>query len=184
MVGLGLLASTLSRLGILGCLVIILGSAYAAPTAAASEPQGPVAAYSFDEGEGTTAEDITGDGHTATLEGAEWAPGRYGDALHFDGKTACATVADAADLRFSEEFTVEAWVRPEGPRSHEPLLAKVGGSFSAYSLGIGSAVAEASIGTTAGGREAVSGSSLEAKVWRHLAATFDGAKLRLYSAAH
>lgn len=35
---------------------------------------GPVAAYSFDEGEGTTVEDVTGDGHTAMIEGAEWTP--------------------------------------------------------------------------------------------------------------
>ena len=35
-------------------------------------PEGPVAAYSFDEDEGETADDPTGNGHTATLEGAEW----------------------------------------------------------------------------------------------------------------
>jgi hypothetical protein len=170
----------LSTIGILLGAVVVLAATAVPASLAAGPDRGPVAAYSFDEGEGTTAEDLTGDGHTATLEGAEWARGRYGDGLRFDGKTACATVADAADLRFGEEFTVESWVRPEGPRSKEPLLVKKGGSFSAYSLGIGSAVGEASIGTTAGGREAVSGSSLEAKVWRHLAATFDGAKLRLY----
>ncbi|MBS1878162.1 MAG: hypothetical protein JST31_01475 [Actinobacteria bacterium] len=34
--------------------------------------QGPVTAYSFDEGKGTVAQDVTGDGHTATLDGAEW----------------------------------------------------------------------------------------------------------------
>ena len=43
--------------------------------------QGPVAAYSFDEGSGETVEDVTGDGHTATLQGAKWTPhGRYGGA--------------------------------------------------------------------------------------------------------
>jgi membrane protein implicated in regulation of membrane protease activity len=46
--------------------------------ARANQP-GPVAAYSFDEGEGTTVEDTTGNGHTGTIEGATWTPhGRYG----------------------------------------------------------------------------------------------------------
>jgi hypothetical protein len=106
--------------------------------------------------------------------------GRYGDALRFDGGSSCATIADATDLAPGEEFTAEAWVRPEGSRSHEPILVKEGGGFPDYSLGIGSSLAEASIGTAGGGHESVSGSLLEPDVWRHLAVTFDGASLRLF----
>ena len=56
---------------------------------------GPVAAYRFDEGEGTTVEDLTGDGHTATIEGAEWTTnGKYGGALEFDGTKSCVSIPD------------------------------------------------------------------------------------------
>lgn len=47
--------------------------------ASALATQGPVAAWSFDEGTGTTAEDLTGDGHTATLEGPNGRPGTSSD---------------------------------------------------------------------------------------------------------
>ncbi len=43
--------------------------------------QGPVASYSFDEGEGTTVEDLSGASHMATIEGATGPrKGRFGSA--------------------------------------------------------------------------------------------------------
>ena len=146
---------------------------------------GPVAAYSFDEGEGTTAEDVTGNGHTATIEGAEWTDrGKYGSALKFNGTSSCVTVPESSELDFSEEFTLESWVKPEGELHHDPIVFKEGAGFPSYALGIGiphSAKAEGVIGQEGEGHENVySSESLEAKVWSHLALTYDGAKLRLY----
>ena len=64
--------SLVGGLLLLACLVTAL---LLAPTGdAAGTQQGPVAEYSFDEGTGTTVEDVTGDGNTATIEGAGWAP--------------------------------------------------------------------------------------------------------------
>ena len=78
--------------------------------AVASADPAPVAAYSFDAGEGTSLEDVTGNEHDGTIEGAGWFDnGRYGGALQFNGEEGeCATVPDAEELRTTEEFTLEA----------------------------------------------------------------------------
>ena len=53
----------------------------------------PIAAYGLNEGEGTVAHDDSGNAHAGTLsaKGAEWVPGRYGDALKLDGKEGCVS---------------------------------------------------------------------------------------------
>ncbi len=148
-------------------------------------PAGPVADYSFDE-EATAGEDLSGNGHTATIEGATWTPrGRFGGAMQFNGSSACLSIADAADLRAGEEFTLESWVRPEGELKKLPVIFKEGSSYLNYSLQIGHATtgrAEGSIGTsgTPHNKEATATKELPANAWSHLATTFDGSSLRLY----
>src|SRR4051812_41245702 len=78
---------------------------------AAIYDRGPIAAYSFDEGEGEVAHDAAGE-HDGTIEGPGWSKGKFGQALEFDGEAGdLVTVPNAEDLQL-EEFTVEAWVRP------------------------------------------------------------------------
>lgn len=50
----------------------------AAAHRAALNNSGLVAAYSFDEGTGTTLNDVTGNGHDGVLSGQTWVPGRFG----------------------------------------------------------------------------------------------------------
>ena len=45
----------------------------------------PSSWWKFDEAAGTTANDSSGNGHTATVSGASWTTGIYGDALQFNG---------------------------------------------------------------------------------------------------
>jgi hypothetical protein len=145
--------------------------------------QGPVAAYSFDEGEGITAEDASGNGHEGTIEGAGWTRGRYGDALRFvqnEGRQ-CVTVADSPDLRLEEEFTLEAWVRPEEWLGGSSIVSKElePGSGQSYSLGIGFT----EYGRVEGWSEdevVYSPEPIEEDVWTHVAYTYDGRRARIY----
>ncbi len=116
-------------------LFVLFGFVESPTSALASE--GPVAAYSFDEGEGGTLEDVTGNGHDGTIEGAEWTNGRYGTALKFDGEEDCVAIPESPELDLSEEFTLEAWVKPEGELKHDPIIFKEGEGFPSYALGIG-----------------------------------------------
>src|SRR4029434_8999231 len=57
-----------------------------ATTLGSSPVPGLVAAYSFNEGAGSTVNDSSGNNNTGTISGATWiTPGRYGDALSFNG---------------------------------------------------------------------------------------------------
>ena len=57
----------------------------------------------FDAGEGTVAEDVSGNEHDGAIEGAEWFEnGRFGSALSFDGENDCVSVEDAPDLQLTE----------------------------------------------------------------------------------
>ena len=81
--------------------------------------QGPIAAYSFDEGEGETVEDLTGNGHTATIHGAAWTdprPLRRRDRTSTPKKKTTSRSRRAPKLDGNEELTVEAWVRPSEAR--------------------------------------------------------------------
>ncbi|HTT94837.1 MAG TPA: hypothetical protein VMF55_09200, partial [Solirubrobacterales bacterium] len=104
----------------------------AIPAGAAATSPGPVAAYSFDEGTGSTVEDVTGDGHTGTIEGAKWARGRYGDGLEFKGSEHdVVKVPASSELNFEEEFTLEAWVRPASSTDKlAPIVGKTTGGGS------------------------------------------------------
>jgi hypothetical protein len=152
--------------------------------------QGPIAAWSFDEGGGTTIEDITGDGHEGTIEGAEWARGKYGDALKFNGENDVVKVPNSPEFALTEGFTLESWVRPESASNEwAPILAKeIGGGKAAnelawwlYEGGSDSNVPFGGNGPTAGKEELASAEDpLPIDAWSHLALTYDGSQIRLY----
>jgi concanavalin A-like lectin/glucanase superfamily protein/subtilase family protein/peptidase inhibitor I9 len=144
----------------------------------------PVAAYSFDEGSGTTASDSAGS-HDGTVEGASWtSSGKYGSALDFDGTNDLVSAADANELDLTGAFTLEAWVRPDALSSWTPVIAKgenPGSGTSGYLLDAQSFDKPAGwvvkSGSTAG---VIATSALPTGSWSHLALSYDGAKLRIY----
>src|SRR5512135_1567225 len=108
LVPMGVRRGTLSAL-ILGG--IILGSDLA-------QAQGPVAAYAFSEGSGSTVADKSGNGLTGTIIGATWTTsGKYGNALVFNGSSALVNVPNATALQLTTGMTLEAWVNPAAVNS-------------------------------------------------------------------
>jgi hypothetical protein len=83
-----------------------------------ADRSGPVAAYSFDAGEGTVADDISGHGNSGRLLGATWtADGRYGSGLKFDGLGAVVRVEPSSSLDMTTAMTISAWVKPATEQS-------------------------------------------------------------------
>jgi len=69
-----------------------------------------VAHWSLDEGSGTTAVDMTGNGHDGTIGGtANWVAGQIGLALDFDGSS---TYIDMDDRVLDTTFTLTMWLKP------------------------------------------------------------------------
>ncbi len=87
--------------------------------APASQP-GMVLHLPFDEGQGTTAADSSGNDNTGTLtNGPTWTTGKTGSyALIFDGMNDYANVGDSPTMYFSKsEGTIGMWIKPVNPAS-------------------------------------------------------------------
>jgi hypothetical protein len=145
-----------------------------------------VAAYSFNEGTGTSLIDRTGTGHTGTISGATWTTqGKFGSALTFDGVNDWVTVNDANDLDFTTGLTIEAWVYPTTSGSWRNVLIKEQTGGEVYNLyanadtnAPAAYLAPASLPGVA--LDARGSAALPLNTWSHLAATYDGTTLRLY----
>ena len=76
---------------------------------------GLVAAYSFDEGTGTTANDSSGQANTATLNnGVAWVAGQHGKAASFDGVNDYITIPNSASTNISgSALTLSMWINPQ-----------------------------------------------------------------------
>ena len=141
-----------------------------------------VAAYSFNEGSGTTVSDASGYGNSGTIANATWTTaGAYGRALVFNGTTARITIPDSASLHLTSGMTLEAWVNPSTVSSAwRDVIYKGTNNYDleATSTTGGRPAAGATISSSNGWT--IGTASLPVNTWTHLAATYDGAELRLY----
>ena len=71
--------------------------------------------WPLDEGSGQTAGDASGKGHTASLVGTQWVPGKFGSGLRFDGARSVMELPNSTALdRLQEgDYTLAAWFKPE-----------------------------------------------------------------------
>jgi PKD repeat protein len=161
-----------------------------------------VASYSFNEGSGTLAHDLSGHNNNGTVSGPKWTnAGKYGGALSFDGNNDAVTVADSSLLRLTSGMTIEAWVNPAGSsdsNGHDDnhkdgsktasdglsaVIDKSGPKTPSYGLfadsGPGS---HPSVYLTSGGRQYGTASDITIGngKWYFLAATYDGKTLSFY----
>jgi methionine-rich copper-binding protein CopC len=142
-----------------------------------------VAAYSFDEGAGTTLHDLSGSGNNGTITNATWSTaGKYGDALSFNGTNALVTINDSGSLNLTSAITIEAWVEPTSVSSAlRDVVYKSGGVYSLEATSATSSDAPQAIATIGGTSVTSSGTSaLPANSWSYLAETYNGSSLMLY----
>ena len=81
----------------------------------AAPPPGLVAAYGFDEGSGTTDRRPVRQRqqrHARERDVGGRGPGKFGNALSFNGTNAPVTVADSNSLDLTTGMTLEGWVKP------------------------------------------------------------------------
>jgi len=103
-----------------------------APLAAlhgAAEEPSLVAHWSFDEGAGDIARDVSGHGHDAVLKNVEWVPSPRGHALRFDSKEDVARYGGVDSMNLSGDVTVAVWVKTDwraAPNTHRLIFGDDG----------------------------------------------------------
>jgi hypothetical protein len=144
---------------------------------------GLVAAYSFNEGSGTSVADASGNGHTGAISGATWTTqGKFGNALSFDGVNDWVTVTATSLLNLTTAMTLEAWVFPTTTSGVRDILIKEGSNVDLYNLYARNWRGRPESNVFVGGtnRVAEGATAPAANVWTHVAGTYDGTTLRLF----
>ncbi len=73
----------------------------------------PIGWWQFDEAEGRSVGDASGNGNNGRVTGAEWIKDEYGGALYFDGQDDCVWCDEqGSSLSPDSALSIQAWVRP------------------------------------------------------------------------
>src|SRR3989304_873439 len=101
-------------------------------------PTVPVSAahWTFDEGMGTIAADVSGNGHTATLgTGVSWTDGNVGtDAISLTGTANGVAPAAGPVVDPSGSFTASAWVEFESLSGYQTVVSIAGNTVAGFYL--------------------------------------------------
>jgi len=73
---------------------------------------GLVLYHPYDEGDGDTAEDLSGNEHEGVIDKPKWVNGKFGQALEFDGTSTFVTVESTPELNV-DACTFMAWINAE-----------------------------------------------------------------------
>lgn len=148
-------------------------------------PNTLMASYSFSEGSGTSIADISGHGHTLTLNGASWATGHTGGGI---SNTTTNQGAGAAFAAPTAAITVMAWIKPLSLVSGDTYLS-MGLIDNGGNTDVAIFTQRGDFGTAnilqcnlriAGTLRSIYGPALTIGTWSHIAITFNGTTISLY----
>lgn len=98
----------MKNLVIIGIVAVVAACWLTTPNAAAIDSSNIMGMWLFNEGNGNTAEDSSGNGNDGKIHGAKWVDGKFGKALEFDGTDDWVEVAHSNTLGFTKgtSFTI------------------------------------------------------------------------------
>ena len=153
-------------------------------------PTGPMGAWGFDEGSGTTSADASGNSNVATLvNGLGWGVGKYGSGLSFDGTNDYLTVPNSPSLNVSgSALTLSMWLNPSTTSAGDQVVigkhwnATMTSPYYQYGLELQNNGARPVflVGTPSGALTATMSTSLAKGQWSHLAVVFNGSTVQFY----
>ena len=164
---------------------VFMPSADASVITRAPNNLGLVGYWSFDEGRGDTATDLSGYQNNANLEGGfDWVSGRVGGAVDFGGTgnygLVDTTSGDVLDI--SDDITLSVWVTWNSfPGNYNYIISKnLSGGYADQQWGmVGRSSGDLEFVWNGSARLAV-GLTWEENRWYHLVATKDGSSITLY----
>ena len=139
---------------------------------AAVDPEAAVGVWLMDEDGGHTATDSSGRDFEGVLHGAEWAAGKFGSALKFDG-VSWVSIPDHPDLEVGDQLSMMAWLFVEDIGDWRQLISK----HEEYLLRIdppgGGNTMSAFVHAAGGWEPRASANGPNTEEWTHFAATYD-----------
>ena len=162
------------------CLITCLLSAVMGGLALGGE-DGLVAHYSFDEGSGTVARDLSGNGNNGEIHGANYIRCGPGFALTLDGIDDYVDCGNDAKWRIANAVTVEAWIKPAAAVNRKAtdagVVLKQGYLYGlTYDMRKDHAI-NFYVNTPFGNYLAA---PVKPDIWQHIVGTFDGRMMKLY----
>jgi hypothetical protein len=145
-----------------------------------------VAHWTLDQGSGTTAGDVTGNGNDGTLRGdPKWAVGQIGGALELDGNGDYVECGNSGILNITEQVTLAAWVKPDSGFSYPDwsgIIMRGGPNLDTFAFYYNGPNQQLGFKTTGTSVEwmAIAAEGLFDGQWHHVAAVYDGAVKTVY----
>ncbi|MBI1741749.1 PKD domain-containing protein [Candidatus Acetothermia bacterium] len=142
--------------------------------------------YKFNETNGATAVDSSGNGNNGNIRGPAYVPGWEGTGLRFKDPSDYVDVPNVNAFKSLTRFTMEAWINPSSARAgaEGSIIMTKGDIWTLSLLDLsGGALLRASI---AGLNPTVlrgSPDPIEYGIFTHVAVTYDGTTLRLFKNA-
>ncbi|MBN1392435.1 MAG: hypothetical protein JW947_06480, partial [Sedimentisphaerales bacterium] len=145
-----------------------------------AELAGLVGWWKFDETEGTTARDSSGNNHNGTLIGnAKWTPGKIGGAVDLDGKGSFVQIADKSAFDIAGQVTIACWVNIRSvPTEYAAIVTKGDGSWR---LSTAQQQRKFHCSVNNYNNIVLDGSTeVAANEWHYVATVYDGSEVRIY----
>ncbi len=164
---------------IIAFIVSLLGTY----NATAQITKGLVLAMMFDESSGDKVSDSSGYGNHGKVNGkADWKPGKFNNAFHFDGATSISVPNKDPLTQLTHPMTVGCWVNPDTITGWHNIVemdktdpaSKVGG----WKLGFNAT--KNVVWTTYGVKDFAGTTVVDVGKWTHVAVTWDGAQAIIY----
>ena len=164
-----------------GTCMILVGLAFG------GNPNNVVAMWLFDEGQGKTVRDSSGNGNDGVINGdPKWVEGKFGKGLEFDGSDDYIAVPDSDSLDVNgNQITIVAWIKGSGWPAANHVVRKLHDQAQGhiYVLRIQPDTIRAYIATDAKpspGYQVNGATSLNTDRWYHVALVYDGNEIRVY----
>ena len=169
------------------CAVLIALMLITSGYAAADLFEGLVVYFTFDNVNGKTIVDDSGNGLDADIiANTEIVDGKYGDAIRITKEGPdCVNVPAAEELKIESEITMAAWINHDAWNRDVQWFDKNchnGGELNSYGIGVFDDGVNFNmfLGTGSGRPTLNKPHSMEAKTWYHVVGTYDGTTMKVY----